>query len=126
MEISPFRSMPEAFENGAEGRNELNESPDCGFRETQEKCPAQCGSDEGSDAPSCSLECAVEQESPDQNGEKACPDEAFDDVTVLGHELLELRVGLTLLEKELDLPTQTVEGRHDARRELARRKGGKE
>ena len=35
---------------------------------------------------------------------------------ILGAELIEVGVGLALLEKQLDLPAQPVEGRDDARR----------
>jgi hypothetical protein len=34
----------------------------------------------------------MQQKASDQNRKQACPDEPFDDVRILGHELLELGV----------------------------------
>jgi len=64
----------------------------------------------------------VQQESSDQHREEACPDESLHDVTILGHELLELRVRLAFLEKQFNLPAETVKGRHSSRTTLALRK----
>src|SRR5213594_2683053 len=112
MSVGHFRSPPEALKNWEEAFNQLSESLDRRLREPQKESPAHCRGDEGCGVSSGAPECAVQQESSDQDREEACPDESLDDVRVLGHELLELRVRLALLEKQFDLPAEPIKGRH--------------
>ncbi len=59
----------------------------------------------------------MQQKSSDEDGKHAGPDEPFDDVGILGLELLEPGERLALLEEELYLPAQAVERGDGARRE---------
>ena len=99
MTVGPLRCASHTLKNGFEIFYALNEPSDPRLRETEEEGPPHRRGDEWSDSLPGTFECAVAQESPDQHCKKARPDKSFDDMRILGHELLKLRVRLALFEK---------------------------